>query len=63
VDARHVVGMAGLAGIGFTVSLFITGLAFDDPALVQEAKLGVLAASVLAAALGSIVLLRPRRDS
>jgi NhaA family Na+:H+ antiporter len=59
VDRRHVVGMAGLAGIGFTVSLFITGLAFDDPALVEEAKLGVLAASVLAAGIGSAILLRP----
>jgi NhaA family Na+:H+ antiporter len=63
VDARHVIGMAGLAGIGFTVSLFITGLAFDDAALVQEAKLGVLAASVLAAAIGSAILLRTPRDS
>ena len=39
------VGM--LAGIGFTVSLFIIGLAFTDPALVDEAKLGVLAGSAL----------------
>ena len=54
----HVVGMAGLAGIGFTVSLFITGLAFDDVALQNEAKTGVLVASVLAAALGSFVLVR-----
>jgi NhaA family Na+:H+ antiporter len=58
VDSHHVIGMAGLAGIGFTVSLFITGLAFDDPALVEEAKLGVLAASVLAAGIGSAILLR-----
>ena len=55
---RHVVGMAGLAGIGFTVSLFITGLAFDDVGLQNEAKTGVLVASVLAAAFGSTVLLR-----
>jgi NhaA family Na+:H+ antiporter len=56
VAARHVIGMAGLAGIGFTVSLFVTGLAFDDPALVDQAKLGVLTASVLAAGIGSLVL-------
>lgn len=46
----------GFAGIGFTVSLFITELAFSDAALVTEAKIGILLASVLAATLGSIVL-------
>jgi Na+:H+ antiporter, NhaA family len=59
VTGRHVVGMAGIAGIGFTVSLFVTGLAFeDDPLLAEKAKLGVLAASCLAAVVGSLVLLR-----
>lgn len=41
-----------LAGIGFTMSIFIAMLAFDDPALLDAAKLGVLAASVTAALLG-----------
>lgn len=41
-----------LAGIGFTVSLLITGLAFTDPALVDEAKLGVLAVSLVAGIAG-----------
>jgi Na+:H+ antiporter, NhaA family len=49
---RHVLGAAALAGIGFTVSLFVTDLAFDDEVLRDEAKVGVLAASVLGAALG-----------
>ena len=49
---RHVLGAAALAGIGFTVSLFVTDLAFEDEVLRDEAKVGVLAASVLAAALG-----------
>ena len=49
-------GASALAGIGFTVSLFVTGLAFEDPRLQEEAKVGVLAASVLAAALGWLVL-------
>lgn len=60
VGARHVVGMAGLAGIGFTVSIFVTGLAFDDPALVDEATLGILGASLVAALVGSAILLRTR---
>ena len=55
---RHIVGIAGLAGIGFTVSLFVTGLAFAEPALRHEATVGVLAASIVSAALGSAVLLR-----
>ncbi|MGH9231770.1 MAG: Na+/H+ antiporter NhaA [Acidimicrobiales bacterium] len=58
VTMQHVVGMGGLAGIGFTVSLFVTGLAFTDGALADQAKLGILAASVLAAAVGAVVLRR-----
>jgi NhaA family Na+:H+ antiporter len=59
VTTRHVVGLAGVAGIGFTVSLFITALAFDDPALTDQAKLGVLAASLVAAVVGTLILRRP----
>ena len=61
VTARHVLGMAGLAGIGFTVSIFITGLAFADPALTDQAKIGVLAASAIAAAVGAAILTVRRR--
>jgi NhaA family Na+:H+ antiporter len=44
---------AGLLGaIGFTVSLFVTDLAFDDALRVSDAKIGILAASTLAAILG-----------
>jgi NhaA family Na+:H+ antiporter len=53
---RHVLGLAALAGIGFTVSIFVAGLAFSDLALQDEAKVGVLVASVAAAALGSVLL-------
>jgi NhaA family Na+:H+ antiporter len=60
ITSRHIVGMAAVAGIGFTVSIFIAGLAFDDPAATDQAKIGVLVASVLAAVLGGIIL-RSRR--
>ena len=56
--STQVIGVCALAGIGFTVSLFITGLAFDDAATVSEAKIGILAASIVAAVLGATILLR-----
>ncbi len=49
-------GVAALGGIGFTVSLFVTDLAFDDQRLIDAAKLSVLAASAVAAGLGALVL-------
>jgi NhaA family Na+:H+ antiporter len=55
---RHVLGIAGLAGIGFTVSLFVTDLAFDDPQLQAAAKLGILGASLAASIVGTLLLLR-----
>ena len=58
VDWRHMVGAAAVAGIGFTVSLFITGLAFDDGQLVSDAKMGILLASLFAGVLGAGLLLR-----
>jgi NhaA family Na+:H+ antiporter len=55
-------GVAAVAGIGFTVSIFIAGLAFEDGSLVEEAKMGILAASVLATAIGATVLRVGRRE-
>jgi Na+/H+ antiporter NhaA len=52
----HLIGGAVLAGIGFTVSLFITELAFDDEALRRDAKVGILVASVVAGVAGSLNL-------
>ena len=65
VGWRHLLGAAWLAGIGFTMSLFIDQLAFDDPVLVEHAKVGILFASLVAAAIGFIWLLvtkPPARD-
>jgi len=45
-----------LAGIGFTMSLFIANAAFSDPALEEASKLAILVASVVAAAVGSVLL-------
>lgn len=56
VSASHMVGIGLLAGIGFTVSLFVNGLAFDDPALLDEGKVGILAASAIAGVVGFIYL-------
>lgn len=52
----QIAGVAMLGGVGFTVSLFVTGLAFDAPALVSDAKLGVLAGSLVAGVLGFAVV-------
>ena len=66
VDRRGVIGIAALAGIGFTVSLFIAALAYDDPLLVDSAKLGILGGSILSAAIGVAILApggrHPSRD-
>ncbi len=57
----QIIGIAALAGVGFTVSLFIAGLAFDDVELQAAAKVGILAASAIAAAIGTAVLARLAR--
>jgi NhaA family Na+:H+ antiporter len=49
-------GAAWLGGIGFTMSLFIAQLASGDPAFIEQAKLGILLASVISAAIGMIWL-------
>jgi NhaA family Na+:H+ antiporter len=48
-----IVAVSALAGIGFTVSIFVTGLAFGGEPLEEQAKIAILAASLLAAAIGA----------
>lgn len=57
VDWRQFISASCLAGIGFTMSIFISGAAFTDPLLQEVSKLAILAASILAALLGSGALL------
>jgi NhaA family Na+:H+ antiporter len=60
---RHITGAGLIGGVGFTVSLFITGLAFSDKTLIEEAKVGVLAASLIAALGGYLFLLLVSRGT
>lgn len=59
--AREIWGVAALGGIGFTVALFVTDLAFASPALTGPAKVGLFAGSLASALLG--LLLLAARDS
>ncbi|MEO8537180.1 MAG: Na+/H+ antiporter NhaA [Betaproteobacteria bacterium] len=56
---RQLAGAGALAGIGFTMSLFIAGQAFADPTDFAVAKLAVFAASIASALLGVALLWRP----
>ena len=53
---RHILGISAIAGIGFTVSMFMTALAYDNVILQDEAKVGILLASALAALIGLFLL-------
>ena len=52
----HLLGAGLLAGVGFTMSLFITTLAFDIPQFVTEAKVGIFTASIVSGVLGYFAL-------
>jgi NhaA family Na+:H+ antiporter len=58
VSWRQLFSASWLAGIGFTMSLFIAGSAFSDPATLAAAKLGILVASILAGMVGALLLSR-----
>ena len=53
---RHVVGLSAVAGVGFTVSLFVAGLAFDAADITDRAKIGIFIGSGLAGLIGFTLL-------
>jgi NhaA family Na+:H+ antiporter len=65
INARwnHLVGVALLAGVGFTMSLFISGLAFTNLQYITQAKYGILLASIIAGILGLLVLMRSGKSN
>jgi Na+:H+ antiporter, NhaA family len=56
VTPRYVIGAGALGGIGFTVSLFLTELAFGESILAEDARLGVVVASLAAALIGAAIM-------
>lgn len=59
---KHIAGVALLAGVGFTMSLFISNLAFKNPEFMEQAKYGILTASVIAGAMGVFLLKYFKKD-
>jgi Na+:H+ antiporter, NhaA family len=62
VTWTHIHGAGWLGGIGFTMSIFVAGLAFPGDQFLSLAKIGVLTASLLAGIVGSLLLLRTRAE-
>jgi NhaA family Na+:H+ antiporter len=58
VGWRQILGVGMLGGIGFTMSLFVANLAFGSTPMLETAKVGILAASIVSGAAGAIVLLQ-----
>jgi len=65
VNWKQVLGLGFLGGIGFTMSLFVTGLAITDPFMADLAKMGILTASLIASVVGALLLITfsPNEDS
>jgi NhaA family Na+:H+ antiporter len=56
VSWSQIIGVGFLAGIGFTMSLFITNLAFDEVEMINASKIGIILGSVIAAIIGFVIL-------
>ena len=53
---RHIIGAGFLGGIGFTMSIFITLLAFSNPEIIQNSKISILLGSFMAGTVGFLIL-------
>ncbi|MBW3632539.1 MAG: Na+/H+ antiporter NhaA [Chloroflexi bacterium] len=65
ISWRHILGVAFLGGIGFTISLFVADLAFEAGPLASSARIGILIGSVIAGVAGYLVMrttFPPSRD-
>jgi len=60
---KHVIGAGFLGGIGFTMSIFITLLAFNDPEIIQSTKISILLGSIFAGVTGFLILGRQTSSS
>ncbi|MCD8316299.1 MAG: Na+/H+ antiporter NhaA [Eggerthellaceae bacterium] len=56
VNWIHMIGAGILGGVGFTMAIFVANLAFDDPDIIADAKLGILCASLVAGIIGYLFL-------
>jgi NhaA family Na+:H+ antiporter len=63
VNWLQLAGAGVLAGIGFTMSIFITLLAFNDPAIIQHSKIAILVSSLIAGVAGFILIKRATASS
>ncbi|MBM3264600.1 MAG: Na+/H+ antiporter NhaA [candidate division Zixibacteria bacterium] len=63
VNWLHIVGVGFLGGIGFTMSIFVTLLAFENPTTIQTSKIAILIGSLLAGTIGFLVLRRKTIDN
>ncbi len=61
VSWSHLMGVSWLGGIGFTMSFFIDGLAFDTMSMIEQAKFGILAGSLISAIIGTTWLFFAKR--
>lgn len=56
ISWKHIIGAGFLGGIGFTMSIFITLLAFGNPEIVQNAKISIIVSSILGGTVGFLIL-------
>ncbi|MCB9187860.1 MAG: Na+/H+ antiporter NhaA [Flavobacteriales bacterium] len=63
INWRHIIGVGFIAGIGFTMSLFVASLALTNEGYISQAKTGILFASILSGLIGFIILKQPSKNA